>query len=146
MSSRTKEDTGVLRPGDPFYEVRKARLLAHGTRIPVMSFPTEETHPGFDKLKRLAARVGRTFYEAEKHAKAKVKLYEYMQTLPIGQMFYYEQLTMLVNVPPHAGATGQGAFWAVASHIVNETAFRIMQEHRDEWRAKYGDAKFVVEE
>ena len=101
-------------------------------------------YPNDDKLKRLAARCGRTLYDREKHEKAGQKLYEYMQTLGTGELGYW--LTIIMIDHRWNGATGQGGYWAVASRVVNETAERILRERGAEWREKYGDAMFVTED
>ena len=110
----------------------------------VMRFPSEDTHPGFNRLKTLAAKVGRSFYDPGAHEKARTALYTYMATLPYGQLPYYAHLVMLVRPTVRAGATGEGAFWAVASRVVNEIAQELLDRHRQAWRAQYGDAMFVV--
>lgn len=129
---------------DNRWPVDVEKLKRHGTRISQMAFPTEESHPGFDKLKKLAARVGRTFYDHREHAVARQRLGVYMRTLPDGQIPYYAKLVMLVPVPVSGIATGRGAYWAVASSVVDEIALEIHEERRAEWQAKYGDAMFVV--
>lgn len=114
------------------------------TVIERLSFPTEETHPGFDKLKRLAARVGRALGDADTYAGHVQALRDHLETLPYGQIPYYAQLTMLVPPNTHALATGQGGYWAHASYVVNEEARAILERRRREWREQHGDAMFVV--
>ena len=121
------------------------RTLMNGSRIQRLSFPAEETHPGFDKLKKLASKVGKSFYQPEAHNAATAKLKAYMETLPYGQIPYYAQLVMLVQPNTHAMATGTGGFWAVASRVINEMATDILDTRRREWKEQYGRCpKFVV--
>ena len=97
------------------------------------------------EFKRLAARVGRTFYQPDKHRVAIGKLRSYMSILEVFKLRFWAQVPMIDY--RWSGATGKGAFWAVASRVVNELAFEILKEEGDKFRAKYGqDAMFVVVE
>ena len=78
------------------------------------------------KVKRLAARVGRTFDEAGKHAAATRQLRECLATLGTGSLRYWAQVVMIDH--RWCGATGTGAFWAVASRVTNELARAILEE------------------
>lgn len=116
------------------------------TRAVMMRFPSEETHPGFDKLKQLAGRVGRTFGDRAAHEKATGRLRDYMRGLPPRQILYYSAVVMIVPPDVRAMATGAGACWAVASGVVNEVATDLWDQACRSWRQRHGDALFVVEE
>ena len=121
------------------------RLKRHGTKMVSMVFPKESDSPEVKKLLRLAGTAGRSFYNEPKYKKHTQKLYDFMQTVDTGRLRYWAGVVMLRNPTAEAGATGTGAFWAVASRIVNEIAVEILQERAKEFRAKYGDSMFVVE-
>ena len=108
---------------------------------PIYRYPDDED-PQVQKLKRLAARVGRTLYEREKHETARGKLRAFMETLGVGELDYWRRVVMIDH--RWSGATGQGAFWAVASGAVNDIAADILEDRRTEWKEKYGDALFVA--
>ena len=85
------------------------------------------------KIKRLAAKAGRTLYEREKHQAARDKLREAMKDLSMGELNIWATAIMIDH--RWCGATGQGAYWAVASELCNEAAL-------DELRTR---PSFVVE-
>ena len=80
---------------------------------------TDESDAEVRKLKRLAARCGRTHYDAEKHQASRSKLHGYM-TLDTGRLRYWATVAMIDD--GWCGATGTGAYWAVAGRVVNEIA------------------------
>ena len=86
-------------------------------------FPPDDD-PEVKKVKRLAARCGRAYRDEAKFGKLKAKLVEYMRTLDNDRLGYWAGVVMLD--PRFCGATGTGAFWAVASRIVNEVAKEIL--------------------
>ena len=102
----------------------------------------DDSKEGVRKLKRLAARVGRTFHDQEKHDKAKASLRAFMEDLGVGELHYWAGIAMIDG--RWCGATGQGGFWAVASRVVNEIASELLDEHRRAWRELHGDALFAV--
>ena len=91
---------------------------------------------------KLAARVGRSFGDENKHCQAIKKLRAFMETLCTGSLRYWKEVVMID--PRWCGATGTGAFWAVASRVVNEIANRILSKRSNEWKQLYGDTLFVV--
>lgn len=76
--------------------------------------------PENKKLVTLAAKVGRNFYNQSEYDKAHKKLHEFMQGLSVDRLQYWAYVVMID--PRWSGATGQGAYWAVASRVVNEIA------------------------
>ena len=74
------------------------------------------------KVKRLAARAGRTYQpmQREKHQAARDKLREAMKDLSMGELNIWATAIMIDH--RWCGATGQGAYWAVASRLCNEAA------------------------
>ena len=97
-----------------------------------------------DKVVKLALSVGRVFYNEDLYNKRYKKLYEHMQTLTAPELKKWSEVVMIS--PYFSGATGQGAYIAVASRIVNEIATEILQAQIKEWKEQYGDAFFVVKE
>ena len=83
-------------------------------------------------MKRLAAKVGRAYRQAEKFEQHKTKLREFMQTLDKERLRYWAKVVMLD--PRFCGATGTGAYWAVASEQVNEIAKELLRERDCEFR------------
>ena len=74
------------------------------------------------KVKRLAARAGRTFqpYDKDKHQAAKDKLRAAMKDLSMGELNVWATAIMIDH--RWCGATGTGAYRAVASRLCNEAA------------------------
>lgn len=124
-------------------ELRTAEIVANGTRQYWYRYP-DDSKPWVKRLKRLAAKAGRTLYGEVKHREARDALELYMLKLPTPELRYWAQVWMLDR--RWSDATGEGAFWAVASRVVNELAREELRRRGDRWRAKHGDAMFVVEE
>lgn len=74
------------------------------------------------KVKRLAARAGRTFQpmQREKHRAAKDKLRAAMKDLSMGELNVWASAIVIDH--RWNGTTGEGAYWAVASRLCNEAA------------------------
>ena len=104
-------------------------------------FPHSDDAPEVGAVKRLAARCGRTHGQAEAHRAACMKLRELLRTLETGRLRYWAQVMMIDG--RWCGATGTGAYWAVASRCVNEQAWAVLRDRGREWRERYGDALFV---
>ena len=96
------------------------------------------------KIKKLAARCGRTYYEPAKHEQARAKLAEAVAGLDHCALDYWAHVMMIDT--RWCGATGTGAYWAVASRCVNEIALAEMLRRSKAWRQEHGDAMFVVVE
>lgn len=92
---------------------------------------------------KLASKVGRAFYKPEKYQKALGKLRKHMQTLGLFELKYWAHVLLIS--PRYSGATGQGAYIAVASRVVNEVSSEILAQRQKDWKEKYGDSLFVVE-
>lgn len=92
---------------------------------------------------RLAARVGRTYRDREKHGPALAALRRYMAGYGPGEWADWQRQVMIAD--GWNGATGQGAYWAVASEAVNRIAGELLEEYRADWRRRYGAALFVVD-
>ena len=60
----------------------------------------------------------------EQFGKLKAKLVEYMRTLDSDRLGYWARVVMLD--PRFCGATGTGAYWAVASRCVNQAAAQVL--------------------
>jgi len=97
------------------------------------------------KFMRLAAAVGRSYRQPEKHEAALDKLRCYMRE-GHGPGEWRDWATQTMISDQFCGASGQGGFWAVASVKVNEIALELLAEHRAQWRARHGDALFVIED
>ena len=108
------------------------------TQILCYQFPDRSS-----RVVKLASKVGRAFYKPEKYNVELGKLERYMQSLDNGELLYWKDVLMIR--PEFSGATGQGAYIAVASRVVNEVATSVLEQRRDEWKQQYGDSLFVVE-
>ena len=95
------------------------------------------------RIRTLASRVGRSFYDEEKYKKHYPKLKEYMETIDNGRLNYWKDIMLIDH--RWSGATGTGAYIAVASRVVNEISEDILRERGREWKEKYGDDIFVGE-
>ena len=84
------------------------------------------------QVKRLAAKCARSYRQAEKFEQHKAKLREFMQTLDKERLRYWAGVVMLD--PRFCGATGEGAYWAVASEQVNQVAKEILVERDCKFR------------
>ena len=82
---------------------------------------------GSEKVKRLAARCGRTL-DKPKHKEEIAKLSAHMATLGTGELRYWAKVVMISHL--WNGATGEGGYWAVASRVVNEVAARLLGARR----------------
>ena len=89
-----------------------------------------DDRPESKLLKKLAARVGRSLYDKPKYDKFYKALTKYMNTLDTGSLRYWAKVVMIDH--RWNGATGQGAFWAVASEAVNEIALSILKSRAQE--------------
>lgn len=105
-------------------------------------FPRESDDLDVVPVKRLAARCGRTFSSPAKHGTARAKLREKLRTLDTGRLRYWATVLMIDH--RWCGATGAGAYWAVASRCVNEDARAVLRERGDAWRRRHGASSFVV--
>lgn len=78
------------------------------------------------KVKRLAARCGRAYRKRAQFAQLKAKLVELMRGLDTRRLGYWAAVVMIDD--RWCGATGQGAYWAVASECCNQAARQVLQE------------------
>ena len=83
------------------------------------------------KLVGFASTAGKNYYHLEKYEKAYAKLYDFMKNLTIPRLNYWAKIQMID--PRWCGATGTGAYWAVASRIVNEIAQEILSIRNKQW-------------
>ena len=72
-----------------------------------------DSEPEVRQVKRLAAKCGRSYRQAERFEKNKAKLREFMETLDKERLKYWRDVIMLDS--RFCGATGEGVYWAVAS-------------------------------
>ena len=84
-------------------------------------------------VKRAAARCGRTFYDRKRHAEARKKLAAVLADTDPARLRYWAQVVMIDG--RFCGASGTGAYWAVASRCVNELALAELKRRGDAWRA-----------
>ena len=84
-------------------------------------------------VKRAAAKCGRTFYDREKHVKAREELAKVLAGTDPARLRYWAKVVMIDG--RFSGATGAGAYWAVASRCVNEDAIAELKRLGDAWRA-----------
>ena len=108
------------------------------TPITLYRYP-DDSNPEVKKVKRLASRAARLegrIYKAaydkkaERHAQYEtslVKLKTFMATLKWSSLFYWRGIILID--PRWCGASGTGAYIAVASRIVNQTAKAILKEN-----------------
>ena len=107
---------------------------------PSYRFPHDDDSEEVKPLKRLAARYGRAFGRYQKCGpddrarfraeivKAYDKLLELMRTLPTDRLHYWAEIVMIDH--RWCGATGTGAYWAVASEVTNRTAKLALAERK----------------
>lgn len=105
-------------------------------------FPEPADGPEVAPVKRLAARCGRTFGDPVKHQAARSRLRARLREVDTGRLRYWAVVLMID--PRWCGATGTGAYWAVASRCVNEDARAVLAERAAEWRERFGAAPFAV--
>ena len=91
-----------------------------------------DADPKVREVKRLAAKVGRAHQQADKFEQHKTKLREFMQTLDKERLEYWAKVVMLDS--RFCGATGTGAYWAVASKQVNDIAKELLHERDCDFR------------
>ena len=119
-----------------------ARFLRQGTPLRQYAYP-EDLYPGdadVARVKRAALRCGRTWPRPggggkEKHAKALEALEALDKALArcsVPQVRYFAQATLIDG--RFNGATGEGAYIAVASRLVNERARAELKRRGDAWR------------
>lgn len=119
------------------------RLRRRGTPIPVYRYP-EEVFGADDvnvwAVKAAAARAGRTWEaahrgdeQAAKHRAAGANLAEVLQGTDTARLRFWAGCTMIDG--RWCGASGTGAYWAVASRLVNEAAAAELRRRGDAWRA-----------
>lgn len=90
--------------------------------LPEYAFPNRLAE--VRRIKKWAAKAGRTYRDRDKHFKARKKLREALEPLDIRALLYWSYVVMIDD--RWCGATGQGGFWAVASRCVNEEAKAII--------------------
>ena len=103
----------------------------------------DDNDPIVKRVKHLASRVGRSFYDEEKYNNHFTKLKNYLQTLDSGRLRYWASI-MLID-PKYCGATGAGAYIAVASRVVNELSRELLCFRASLWRLRHGDSLFVID-
>ena len=94
----------------------------------------DDTDTEVKRVKRLAARCGRlegqhgrAYAESKaKRVKAQQALTGCLETLPSARLRRWASVLMIDG--RWCGATGQGAYWAVSTRIVNETAAAILRQ------------------
>ena len=120
-------------------------ILKHGTPISIYKYPDQE-----DPLIKIASSAAKTYpntlyptsEQCENHLKAIEKVKKHMLNLDTGKLRYWAGVILIR--PEWCGASGTGAYIAVASRIVNEIAIEILKERAEKWTQNYGDAIFVV--
>lgn len=113
--------------------------LRQWTHIDYYQYPDQS-----DPLIKLASAVGRAFYDKEKYGKNLAELKKHMAELSTAKLLYWKDVLLIR--PEWDGASGTGAYIAVASRVVNEIATELLQIKCQEWKEKYGNAMFVVKE
>ena len=146
--------TGRTRQATP---EEAARFLRQGTPLHRYAYP-EDLYPGdpdVARVTRVALRCGRTWPrpgggDREKHARAKAKHARALSALdaalarcPVPVVRFFAQVVMVDG--RFDGATGTGAYIAVASRLVNERARADLKRRGDAWRAAGLDAFATVE-
>ena len=79
-------------------------------------------------IKKLAARCGRSLYKREEHAKHRAKLREHFRMLSSETLLYWAGVVMIDS--RFCGASGTGAYIAVASRCCNEDASEVLRERQ----------------
>ena len=100
--------------------------------IPITEYHyPDDSDPDVKKVKMLASRIarheGQMCRVSAKSVKIRGRLRDYMSTLQWSRLFYWRDILMIDF--RFCGATGTGAYIAVASRIVNETATAILKEN-----------------
>ena len=120
------------------------RLLRKGT--PIVRYRYPEAVFGADDanvraVKRAAAKAGRTWAPSRKgddertaaHRAAVARLVEVLRGTDTARLRYWAGVTMIDG--RWCGASGTGAYWAVASRLVNGLAKAELRRRGDAWRA-----------
>lgn len=98
------------------------------TEIEVYRFP-DPKDPIVIQLRKLSKRVATSKFsykaDEEKYLKARNKLKEYMDTLDLGQLNYWSQVILIDS--HFSGATGEGAWIAVATDEINSIAKELLK-------------------
>lgn len=105
----------------------KEREAAGEVHIPYYDGPPlfpDKDWPRYADVKRIGAKCGRAKTQADED-KWRGKLREVMREMDMGGLNYWATVVMLDH--RFQGATGLGAFWAVASRIVNEVAREVLR-------------------
>ena len=110
------------------------------TKMWMYKYPTNEV-PDVDKVKRVAAQVGRALRTADRYKVAVTRLQRILEEQESCHLRFWAQVLMLD--PRWCGATGKGGFWAHATMMVNELSVGILRERGKAFRERYG-ADFVV--
>ena len=127
--------------------MNKQEIIQNGTPISSYQYPDQK-----DPLIKIASSAGKTYpntlyptsEQCEKHLKEIEKVKKHMLNLDTGKLRYWADVILIR--PEWCGASGTGAYIAVASRIVNEVAIEILKERAKEWKKKYGDTIFVIHE
>ena len=125
----------------------KQEIIRNGIPISYYQYPNQK-----DPLIRIASRAGKTYpntlyptqEEIELHLKEIEKVQKHMHKLDTGELRYWAGVILIR--PEWCGASGTGAYIAVASRIVNDVAMQIFKERAKEWKKEYGNTLFVVDE
>ena len=99
--------------------------MTEGTPITVYQYP-DDNDPIVKQVKRLAFRAGKSFNkDRDKYLKARTALKQYMGRLNFQELVDWQSCLMLDR--RYNPATGQGGYIAVATRIVNETAYDLIK-------------------
>ena len=81
-----------------------------------------DSDPSTRRIKRIAAKCGRAFGRRDRVELERQfgRLVEAMRALPRSEIVYWRHIVMIDG--RWQGATGQGAYWAVASEAANRAA------------------------
>ena len=113
------------------------RLRRAGTPITFYRFPVAvfgARDRNVRKVKAAAAKAGRAWRTGgDKHREDLVRLARVLEGTEPGRLRYWAGVTMIDG--RYCGASGTGAYWAVASRLVNEQARAELRRRGDAWRA-----------
>ena len=133
----TPAPAGNPRYCDACLPVVADRLRRRGTPITLYRYPEEvfgKADGNVRAVKRAAAKAGRSWRTGgDRHRADVAKLAEVLAGTDTGRLRYWAGVTMIDG--RWCGASGTGAYWAVASRLVNEASAVELRRRGDAWRA-----------
>ena len=115
-----------------WFKDRPPPIFRNTDMIPEVAFGKDDKN--VQAVKKAAARAARSFRKDEEtHQSHVADLIKVLIDTDSARLRYWAGVVMIDN--RFCGATGTGAYWAVASRLVNEIAQIELKERGDRWRA-----------